>query len=175
MSPHPVTAWDRQEISEPFGAFRQTTCASTGGMPYFVQAGDPHNLKPMSYKITGLKKLVSNEGYAFNANLRCGNRKVAEISDDGWGGPTNVDFVSKEAEQAFRDACHTTYREQLKDFYLDVCEEHVEDLPIYMQRFDARDYSTPSERNSTNGEYFISVGDPVETMATLMCEEVIYS
>ena len=143
-------------------------------MPYFVQAGDPHILKPMSYKITGLKKLVSNEGYAFNANLRCGNRKVAEISDDGWGGPTNVDFVSKEAEQAFRDACHTTYREQLKDFYLDVCEEHVEDLAIYMQRFDARDYSTPSERNSTNGEYFISVGDPVETMATLMCEEVIY-
>lgn len=174
MSAHPVTAWDRQETSKPFGAFRQTTCASVGGMPYSVQAGDPRNLKPMSYKITGLKKLVSNEGYAFNANLRCGNRKVAEISDDGWGGPTNVDFVSKEAEQAFRDACHTTYREQLKDFYLDVCEEHVEDLPIYMQRFDARDYSTPSERNSTNGEYFISVGDPVETMATLMCEEVIY-
>ena len=128
----------------------------------------------MSYKITGLKKLVSNEGYAFNANLRCGTRKVAEISDDGWGGPTNVDFVSKEAEQAFRDACHTTYREQLKDFYFDVCEEHVEDLAIYMQRFDARDYSTPSERNSTNGKYFISVDDPVETMATLMCEEVIY-
>ena len=128
----------------------------------------------MSYKITGLKKLVSNEGYAFNANLRCGNRKVAEISDDGWGGPTNVDFVSKEAEQAFRDACHTTYRQQLKDFYFDVCEEHVEDLAIYMQRFDARDYSSPSKRNSTNGEYFISVDDPVETMATLMCEEVIY-
>ena len=128
----------------------------------------------MTYKITGLKKLRSPEGYAYTANLRRGSRKVAEISDDGWGGETCVDFISKEEEQAFRDACHTSYRQQLKDFYRDVCEEHVEDLPIYMQRFDDRDYSVPSSRNSINGNYFISVGDPVETMAALMCEDKLY-
>lgn len=149
-------------------------CHLHGGMPESMQGREPttHNL--MTYKITGLKKLRSVEGYAYNANLRLGSRKVAEISDDGWGGPLNVDFVSKEAEEAFREACHTTYKKQLEAFYAEVCEEHPEDLPVYMKRLESRDYTFPKERNSVNGKYFIGVSDPVDTIAALMCEEKIY-
>ena len=125
----------------------------------------------MTYKVTGLKHFRSNEGFAFSANLRKGNKKVAEIRNDGWGGPTCVDFNSKEAEESFRDECHTTYRDTIKSFYEDVCEGHTEDLPLYMQRFDARDYSCPSEPNSANGRFFISASDPVETICALLCEE----
>ena len=86
-----------------------------------------------------------------------------------------VDFVSQDEEQAFRDECHTNYRETIKEFYSDVCEGHTEDLPLYMQRFDARDYSTPTEPNSANGRYFIGADDPVETICALLCEEKLPS
>ena len=129
----------------------------------------------MTYKITGLKHFRSVEGFAYSANLRKGNKKVAEVRDDGWGGPLCVDFVSQDEEQAFRDECHTNYRETIKEFYSDVCEGHTEDLPLYMQRFDARDYSTPTEPNSANGRYFIGADDPVETICALLCEEKLPS
>lgn len=125
----------------------------------------------MTYKITGLKYCNSNEGFAYSANLRKGNKKVAEVRDDGWGGPTCVDFDSKEEEELFREACHTTYRAMILDFYELVCETHKEDLPLYMQRFDARDYSDPKEPNSVDGKSWISVSDPIEYVAALMCEE----
>jgi len=125
----------------------------------------------MTYKVTGLKHLRSNEGFAYNANIRKGRKLVATCSDDGWGGEVQIDFVSKEAENDFRDWIYETPEatESVLDFWRLVIEgTHENDFPFYLELFNERRYN---ERLEKDGRFVAQIDDPVKTLAAMMCEE----
>lgn len=55
------------------------------------------------YVVTGLKSMMGREGHAFTAKLRKGKRIVAHILQDGNGGETRIDYLSREDEAEFNE------------------------------------------------------------------------
>ena len=57
-----------------------------------------------NYTLKGLKTFTGNEGTGFSANLYHGNRKVAEILDDAWGGPLQLFWrAARQEEEQFKE------------------------------------------------------------------------
>ena len=55
------------------------------------------------YSISGLKSFATYDGFAYSGKLCFDGKPVASFYNGGTGGPTDVDWVSPDAAQVFKD------------------------------------------------------------------------
>lgn len=51
------------------------------------------------FKLKAVKKVNGHDGQGFTCNLYLKNKKVAEIFDDGWGGPLEIRWNDSQSEK----------------------------------------------------------------------------
>ena len=66
--------------------------------------------------LKAIKSFNGHDGQGFNANIYLDNKKIGEISDDGWGGGYQYDFNNKMNEAVFKERMKAYFNEYPSEF-----------------------------------------------------------
>jgi len=74
----------------------------------------------MKYSLCNVKVGIGHDRGGVQADIKRGNQKVAFVSDDGWGGPMNMDWLIVD------EAGRTKYTNEIKSFCEKIAREKNE-------------------------------------------------